>query len=107
MSIRENLVRDIELFIPKAIALYNDSRYNITPVVNKSDFLSLESRFYALTEDDFESEDKYNNFLNYVNQVQRRTESDKFKYLLEQDYIKGEYFSSLCNHLIRFADRLK
>lgn len=107
MNIREDLIRDIELFIPKANDLYNNSRYNITPEVNKSDFFSLESRFYSLTEDNFESEEKYNYYSKYINQARIQDESHKFKHILQQDNIKGEHFNYLCNHLIRFADRLK
>lgn len=107
MNNREKLKNDIESFIPKAIDSYNNSQFNITPSVNKSDFLTFEKRFHSLTKDEFESAEKYKHFSDFVNQEQRLIESDKFKHLLQLDYIKGEHFSSLINYLIFISDRLK
>lgn len=107
MSIRENLKCEIDSFILKANDSFNKSRFNTNPDVNKSEFLRLEMCFFSLKKDDFESTEKYNYFLDYINQPRRQTESVEFKRLLQQDSIDGNHFSTLINYLLRIADHLK
>jgi hypothetical protein len=102
MNIKEFLIRDIEIFLPQARDLFNRSR-----IVKKSDYLSLATRISALTIEDFESEEKFNYFMNYVNQDQRRADRYVLEQLFREDYLDDGPFLWMCNYLMGIVNWLK
>jgi hypothetical protein len=102
MKIRENLISDIESFIPEAIKLYNAEK-----IVKKSEYVNLESRISSLNKNDFESEEKHKNFLKYYNQAQRRIEKKLLENEFIKDYLETGNFLWMCNYFSGIVNWMK
>lgn len=102
MKTRENLIRDIESFLLEALKLYNAEK-----IVKKSEYVNLESRISTLKINDFESEEKYKNFLKYYNQVERNVEKKLLENKFTSDYLENGKFLWMYNYFTGIVDWMK
>jgi hypothetical protein len=63
MDIRKKLIIEINSFLTDAMQLHNTRK-----LINKNQYLDLESNICSLTETDFDTKIKYNYFLKFINQ---------------------------------------
>jgi len=94
MQIRESLINDIESFVSNAINLSNAQG-----IVNKDGYFDLNKRILSLNKDDFESEEKYNYFLNFINQGIRQAEKFAMENSFQGNHLSNPAFLWMCNYL--------
>lgn len=87
MKIRESLMSDIESFLLEALKLYN-----VEKIVNRSEYLYLESRICALSKDDFESKEKHKHFLRYIYQTELLAQRNTIQNLFSKNLPRKEHF---------------
>jgi hypothetical protein len=102
MEIRETLKNDIDSFVSNASILHN-----IDGIVKKNEYFDLDKRISNLTKNDFESEERYNFFLTFINQDERQVDRTELKNLFRGDYLDVKPFLWMCEYLNRVAGRLK
>lgn len=97
------LIDDIRNFSNKAVEIQN--QYG---KIEKTEYFDLMERIHILSVDDFESEDKYNFFLQFFNQNQRSADRDVVKNSLRNgEYLDVGPFLFMCNDLNGIANWLE
>jgi hypothetical protein len=74
MDIRKKLIIEINSFLTDAMQLHNTRK-----LINKNQYLDLESNICSLTETDFDTKIKYNYFLKFINQPELLTKRELFE----------------------------
>ena len=86
---RENLINDIQSFLIEAFQIYNDKK-----IVKRSEYLNLETRICNLKEHNFDSEEKFKQFLKYINQLELKDRRNKLVNYFQKNPIKEGYFNN-------------
>lgn len=102
MNKRKDLVNDILKFLSEANISFENYGF-----INKKVYLSFETKYSNLTKEDFDCEEKYFNFLRYLNHIQFQADRYVLKNLLKDNHLDIGPFLFMYNDLNRIADCLK
>lgn len=86
-KIRESLIKDIEFFLSEAIKIYNEEK-----TVKRLEYLNLEMRINDLNNYNFESEEKYNSFLKFINKSDIKDRRNQLTNYFQNNPLKEGYF---------------
>lgn len=99
---RLNLIADLKSFVQKSI-----EQHNIDHTVNRNDYFDLIARVNSLTNEDFESEEKYKYFLSYFNQMQKQADRHILEINFTENYLDIALFLWMTNFLSELANWLR
>ncbi|MFV8342631.1 hypothetical protein ACNQGN_09535 [Flavobacterium sp. XS2P39] len=81
--------------------------YNRNHTVNRNRYFDLMLHIEALTHVDFESEEKYKYFLNYINQMQRKADRHVFELNFTEARLEVAFFLWMSNFISGIVSWLK
>lgn len=90
----EYLIDDLKLFAENS----RQQKPGVDYIVNRKQYFDLIQRVDSLTETDFKSIEKYEIFLSFVNQPQRKSDQLAFERNFTQDRLYGGYLW-MVNHI--------
>lgn len=102
METRKELIVDVESFNEINLKLHNEKR-----TVDKLGYKNLENRILCLTKDDFENSEKYNRFIEFINQPERKIKRMMLEESFKDDYLEIGAYLFLSNDLDGIVSWLK
>lgn len=99
---RENLIKDIEIFVEQSTKTYNERG-----TIIKREYEDLYQRIIRLECKNFQSPEKFDYFLSYQNQQQRLADRTVLPYLFDNNHLEVGPFLWMCNYLSGVANWLK
>lgn len=94
MNRRERLINDIEIFLMESIQLHN---FNNT--VDKAKYYNLLDRILLISINDFETEEKYIYFFDFINHPNRIIIKSYLNKVFNKEYIGISPFLTMCVYL--------
>ncbi|KQB37730.1 hypothetical protein RC62_2896 [Flavobacterium aquidurense] len=102
MSIRLNLIADLKSFPQKS-----HNQYNLDKTVDRNNYFDLMKRVNLLKKEDFESEEKYKYFLNFIKQPQNQADRYVFEINFTENHLEIHLFLWMVSYVSRLTDWLK